>query len=68
MKINAIDVFGVSIHCNDLADIVWQGVSLMEKEVQESDICDARKEFLKYRIEQGKAVNAALLENCVTNG
>lgn len=67
MTLKILDVFGVSISCDALADIVWQGIISMEKEAETTDLCDARKGFLKFRIEQGKAVHVALKENCLTN-
>ena len=66
VKIKTIDQFGVTISANDLAEIIWQGKSLMKDEAERLDICEERKKFLEYRIKQVEAVHDALLENGVT--
>lgn len=65
--IKTLDLFGVEISANDLADIIWQGVDKMGIEANEPTTCEARRDFLNHRIQQAIEVHNALLENGVTN-
>ena len=65
LKLKVVDLFGVEIFANELADIIWHGIQSMQTELEKADTFHDRKYYLEYRINQGKEVHDSLIANSI---